>query len=195
MKKLLIVLLITLGCPVPPAIDSGRLHSPGGGQFHWARGSFPVLVMVHPDSPPQHQDAVMTAGAIWNGATGLDIFDVHIGSYFFPMFNGGGARRGYVSVESAEALGIRLNHTIRGIAEVHLMPGDLEDLGVIHSAHTYLSTEVMDDEEIVAVAVHELGHCLGLAHDIRDETSIMWLSAKPEATIQPEDIAWVRSQY
>jgi len=191
MRYFLIALVIS-ACPATPGLDGGRLHTSRGVSLHWAQDRFPIPVVIHPGMPQRFKDAARTGADIWEGAVGLKVFRVYEGSDSFHMFNGGPPHRGYVSIEGAKDLGFRGPLRIRGLAEVHQHLGAPGERGEIHSTHVFFLLDRYSDEDAVALAVHELGHCLGLAHDMRDEGSIMWLSARPEAYIQPEDILYVR---
>lgn len=72
------------------------------------------------------------------------------------------------------------------MAEVHLYNGDRGRRGRIHSANVWIDYDA-DLDTTYDIALHELGHSLGLRHD-GDRYSVMFWTIKPNQYIMSDDI-------
>lgn len=191
--RTLIVLILCFSCDPSGPLDSGPLKTSNGSAYHWIPRRFPIKVMVLNTLPEDLKANLLVATGIWTDLVGAQVFDVHEVDSSFPMADTGVAMRGYIMVNQQD-LGSNTYGRIRGLAEVHTMPGNLGLYGEIHSAHLWYDNDYLNDLTSVSIGVHELGHCLGLTHDRHDQTSIMWFNVSNEAQVQQEDIVYVRNQ-
>jgi len=195
-----LALFIEACIPTSLKLDSGPMLVPiTQAGYHWTPDRFPIPVYVHPQMDPIRKLAVLLAIDQWNESVGGDVFEYIDAPPNWPMFeeNGAFTALGFVSVEEG-LVGVDpdMNVQRNAWAAVSLRPGRYELLGEIHGARVMIGTHVSGLEDAARITFHELGHCLGLAHDGNDRTSIMYYSATLSMSqhLQEEDLAYVRQQ-
>jgi hypothetical protein len=160
---------------------------------HWQ--TTPVVVYVDDTIPQVLKDAVRSAALQWNVAVGaelLSVYELSGNSGHFVY-----APRGTITVSSAE-LGTMLvdisdynEEALSDFAVVTILGENELTWNTVtgRAGHCMILFDYqVNSETAVPVAIHELGHCLGLSHD-RDSESIMYWSAvvSPRQHIMPDD--------
>lgn len=172
----------------PPPMDAGMFMTKQGQPYHWSTSVLPIAVNVDETLPLNMIYNVHKAAQRWNNALGMEVFRV---SQVPPENYGviGFANWGTISVGMTE-LGMGTRGTILGQAEINLRSGEAGRMGLIHSVNLWLDKD-LGPQNLYGVAVHELGHCLGLMHD-GDPTSIMFWTPLKGQYIFDEDIHRIR---
>lgn len=140
----------------------GSIQRPGrppecAGQVRWSARDLPIELALDPSLSVPWQRAVMAAAAQANAELGRDVF-------IRKSFSLGDAeeQRRQVFVETTNTSTHGQTSTDVGVVSCRVKSGRVRLPGLAHGGET-----------MRAAAMHELGHVLGLDHDLI-ESSIMW---------------------
>jgi hypothetical protein len=168
MRFLLAITLVLVGCGQPPQV-------PSCPNTHNVRHiSLPVAVKVSNDFTPAQKAAIDRAVIRWNGASGRTLF-VRTDAYGSP-------------VSLLPVLQPRSRSGVTRLSHVN---------GWIVDARIDISRTALDDDHIdlESLAIHELGHLLGLAH-VTDTVMNPSLGAfETFASIEPVVLSAARCLY
>lgn len=192
----LIVLVLAL---TSVSCTSGTVHSEQahtlttsvGNPYHWRSEDFPIPVVV--DSHSVRYDFVFAldnAVHVINALVGREVLYL---THEVPE-----------DVRHIEALQGDLGPSLfdpdkvkLGVCLNYLEPGLQAHQGVLRHSKIFFNYRWLNPkyvETTLAVAIHELLHALGLAHDEDDPHSMMYPTASIERHIQEEDLEYIRSQ-
>lgn len=171
--------------------QANALLTPSGRQYHWARNAFPIPVVLDPYTIRYDFVFALDEGiALINELVGTEVFyltdQIPSEGEYVRVFQGD---LGYSRFQPNKIkLGVCLNYLEYGIPALD---------GQLRYAEIYFNTKFLQprySEQTLAVAIHELLHALGLAHDVDDPDSIMYPEASIDRHIQPDDIEYIREQ-
>ena len=193
---LLFVCLFIVGahCQDVQIIDGGSLTSKNGSEYYWDMYLLPLRVHIDSSLSPEIKGIIKAAAQRWEDEIGFDVFEIYEVSptskeiLGFPV-------GGVISVSRTQ-LGMAdwSDSAINGMAEISLFKDDLGGIeGRIYGVNMWLDIDLLV-HRIYDTAVHEFGHCLSLAHDTNDPSSIMFPSSERniDADIKKEDILRIR---
>jgi len=155
-----------------------------GQEILWRQEDFPILVTISPNMREIRKQVVFEAIDTWNTEVGIEVF-----TYVIGPFN---PNEGIVNI-TEEDLGPPdiCGNQILGITTRYFNTNLLGYKTSMKRAEVKLHTGV-SNRRVLGTAIHELGHVLGLNHDV-DVNSIMYPYSLPNrGVITEEDINFVK---
>jgi len=187
---------VSCGTDLEKLIDN---HS-SDGNTRWELSQFPLKVFVPTSQSEERFIALQNAAAKWSDALGYQVFDIQRGGENTQYENKMDSIRDplkqvtsqskWFSDDPTEPLAITtyyyVNNRIR-TADVHYNEQ--------HYTFSTSDTEIFYDYE--TIAIHELGHFLGLAHS-EDTESVMYRFigfGRIKRELAPSDVDAIRAKY
>ena len=192
---LLITLLLIPGCiasaniPIcnpnapPPADVTNTVENFLGELVMWDQPVFPINVGIDTEMRNERKQIVREAIDIWNTRTGLTVFTYTEGPRnILP---------GKVWVNEDELPLGQCGGQIYGLARRYYQTDLLGVLLSIDRGWIRLHTGVPEDQ-VLGTAIHELGHILGLHHDLELSSIMYRFNQVDRGSITEEDLRYVR---
>lgn len=184
----LIALFLLVGFfGLPSCARLVRLPYPDGGhtieadhESYWEAHHFPITIYIEETMTPEYKEAVYTATLVWNNMVDADVFRTE------PITVG-------LQVPNADC-GWIVVHSLPEFIYKGLWTANYDENAPTFCSGLITLQEGVEQSSMLKIAVHELGHGLGLAHDKRDVRSIMFPSiyADMPQYLMPDDVAAVR---
>lgn len=179
-----------IACAVAAPPRNGGALRVGGGFNHWDASAFPIPVRISVEETLEIRAGLLLAIQRWNHDAEVPIFsyeEVEPGSrdLSYPVHT-----LGTVVVVRAAVRRSPIDPTIAINERVY------RGYGTIIASRIRLD-HTTGPQSITEIFTHELGHALGLAHDVGDPGSIMYpiISTQRESFyIQDEDLRLIRIQ-
>ena len=167
-------------------VDRKRREKLGMAQISkWKKGWVPITLLLNddflPDEIPKLQDAVKSAARFWNQQTGV------------KLFAGPGEVGAGVVIPVMRYNPLTMDDHESAVAYVELAIGIR---GALVNATVYMvNWENLPSTVLARAMKHELGHCLGLAHD-EIEFSVMYGKTSSHVyCVSPADKAFLQEVY
>lgn len=161
--------------------NQGLKTSLTGLPLYWALNQYPLTLVIRPEIPTELRTRIVMAANVWNLVVGYTIFE--IGPDRLTELSS----RNTIVITGplSESFG---DHTL-GLTSL----GANVMSGVIQHAQMELLTN-LSGPKAFQIALHELGHALGLAHDHEDPLSVMYpYYLTDKAILRENDIQYVKS--
>lgn len=171
--------ILLSGCAT---IDAGYFHTGSGAAVGWALEDLPVLLTREPGTEAIDED-LLDASEFFNRLIGSTVF-IYLGE--LPEVDGGGAT---VPVSFDETLADVWGKPLWGRARLEFN----EVTGELTAARVRINPDTPADEMFCAIA-HELGHVLGLDHDMIPGTLMFPGNGEP-CPPTPADTWRLRDRY
>jgi hypothetical protein len=152
----------------------------------WKKGWVPITLLIdsgdfHQDEVPKLIDAVKSAARFWNEQTGIKLFaspaEVGTGATIPVMRHDPLTMDPHENAVAYASLAVNLNGTLT------------------RAAVYMVNWENLPSIELARAMKHELGHCLGLAHDENDLSVMYGQNSRSIYCVSPADKAFLREVY
>jgi MYXO-CTERM domain-containing protein len=193
-------------------------HAPSGADVHWTTKTVTFELTTSLDDLPGASDAVPRALAAWGGIAGAPTLAVATTDNDIRPANDGHnivyyAKNGYPAAGSALAVSVLSYDASTGaLVDADIVINGGYDFALLADGTTSTPGAPMVSTDgdgappwragtfdLIEVLSHEVGHCLGLAHDMTDSAAIMFPMVAPEDVARrdpsPDDVAGVESDY
>lgn len=188
------VFLLGAHCQMREHFDGGALTTQNGSHYYWDSYLLPLRIHIDSSLSPDIKEIIKKAAKKWEDEVRMDLFEIYEVSptskeiLGFPV-------GGVISAAQAQ-LGVTgwSDATINGEAEIYLFKDELGGSeGRVYGVNMWLDVD-LSKSKIFDTVVHEFGHCLTLAHDSDDPSSIMYPSHKGRVNprIMRDDILRIR---
>lgn len=168
----LILSLMLLGCtkvevPFVEAVEPSNDHT---DELHWYPEDFPLEVVSDKRLLPDQQLALQDSVKEWNDAVGFTAFTISREiDWWDPEFSD--RVRGTVYVQRYDVANLGFPGNVQGVAILDLLDTQIRSVVILFDIN-------LPSDEVSLVLKHELGHSLGLPHDLNPE-SVMYPQESP----------------
>lgn len=156
----------------------------------WPSGTYPVTVLLDNDIEEFRREEVILAAHAWNAEVGTPVFRVgtiELSEYVLYGELIQSPDEGEIFIREIELGQAGNGDNLLGLAHRNYNSDNNALVGCVIELDNDLS-----EESIYPVAMHEMGHCLGLEHDT-DINSIMFgYVLQSSGDIQDEDLEFIR---
>jgi predicted Zn-dependent protease len=196
MSILMLCGVVYPGCghqPVPALADPIEAIRPQVN--HWDPSVFSLEVHIDVNMDSRTSEQILVATDYWNELIGTDVFSVTEEDLNQHMVDGELQRPPYgvVYVQVRELGSVSRKRSLLGLTETFFNTLSLSS-HEIDSVIVWIDPDMHDSGNILTVAIHEFGHCLGLEHDT-DITSIMYPYAlESDGQVMNNDILYIQRQ-
>ena len=165
---LLLLTFLVFACAPKPDVDCGFIRNNYGQNLRWKR--FPIVIYIDTSFDDQHAISIQKAAAKWEAAIGKPVFQI-------KRVNSAVAQQ-----DNQNILVGLINWSPRddrksAVTSLYFNSDEIAEADVVFNFNYNLTTRESREYgiDLEALAAHELGHLLGLAHN-PDQYSIMYYS-------------------
>jgi len=201
-KGLILLLAFTVGC----SKDEIKIDDfiPGAEQLRWANNSLPITINVPADHSQEKYDALVNAASTWNAALGFVAIiiqrDVQNNESFSLTNDSLSDSKNGIYDQSTWFSDARNKTQTLAIAVYKfisntIIASDIHFNTEVFFFSVFPDTSGMDYE---TVALHEMGHFLGLGHNSANTQSVMYPYASiglRRVVLSQDDIDNIRERY
>jgi hypothetical protein len=180
---ILTALLISLSCA--PG-SNGAFTNRRGEMLRWRGTDFPLDIVVSSNVPDWVQDSVVGGIARWNREVNSDVFRIReeIPWNDLEFIS---RRNSTVYVMMGDLPDVNAPNSLRAETELHSM-------GMYFTDATLTFDVAIPPEDAMIVALHELGHVVGLDHDTWRPSIMYRYADESGGRVMEDDINFIRWQ-